>query len=68
MYKKLIFLTLFLIIPFTLSYAESILLKDYKPKNSDEEEIVSLLNKYEVNWNSGNVQGFLDQPFKGSTF
>ena len=60
MYKKLIFLTLFLIIPFTLSYAESILLKDYKPKNSDEEEIVSLLNKYEVNWNSGNVQGFLD--------
>ncbi len=60
MYKKLIFLTLFLIIPFTLSYAESILLKDYKPKNSDEEEIVSLLNKYLVNWNSGNVQGFLD--------
>lgn len=60
MYKKLIFLTLFLIIPFTLSYAESILLKDYKPINSDEEEIVSLLNKYLVNWNSGNVQGFLD--------
>ena len=60
MYKKLIFLTLFLIIPFTLSYAESTLLKDYKPINSDEEEIVSLLNKYEVNWNSDNVQGFLD--------
>ena len=60
MYKKLIFIALFLIIPFTLSYAESILLKEYKPKNSDEEEIVSLLNKYEVNWNSGNVQGFLD--------
>jgi hypothetical protein len=60
MYKKLIFLSLFLIIPFTLSSAESILLKDYKPKNSDEEAIVSLLNKYEVNWNSGNVQGFLD--------
>jgi hypothetical protein len=59
MYKKLIFLTLFLIIPFTLSHAESILLKDYKPINSDEEEIVSLLNKYLVNWN-GNVQGFLD--------
>ena len=56
MYKKLIFLTLFLIIPFTLSYAESTLLKDYKPINSDEEEIVSLLNKHEVNWNNGNIQ------------
>ena len=35
-------------------------LKDYKPKSPDEEAIVSLLNKWEETWESGNVQGILD--------
>jgi hypothetical protein len=35
-------------------------LKDYKPKSPDEEAIVSLLNKWKENWESGNVQGILD--------
>ena len=46
MHKKFVLAALFLLIPFTLCYGQSIKLQDYKAKNSDETAIIEKLNEY----------------------
>jgi hypothetical protein len=58
--RKFIFIVLILgVILIFLSCATSSL-KDYEPKSSDEEDLVSQLMKYEEAWNNGDVQGCAD--------
>ena len=44
MHRKLIFAALFLLVPFTLCYGQSIRLRDYKAKNSDETAVIEKLH------------------------
>ena len=59
MLKKLSFATLFLLIPFMLSYAGWTPLKDYKAKNEDEEAIVDVLKGLSEGWKKKDKQQIL---------
>ena len=59
MWKKLFFLILILLIPFTFSYAQSIKLQDYKPKNQDEVSVIQMLKGYLEGWQTKDKQKIL---------
>lgn len=59
MYKKLSLVALFLFIPFTLSNAQSVKLKNYKAKNPDEVAIIELLQDYLDGWKKEDKQKIL---------
>jgi hypothetical protein len=59
MFKKLSLVTLFLVIPFMLSYAGWTPLKDYKAKNADEEAIVYVLQGLSEGWKKKDKQQIL---------
>jgi len=57
--KILSLVTLFLLIPFMLSYAGWTPLKDYKAKNEDEEAIVDVLKGLSEGWKKKDKQQIL---------
>ena len=59
MHKKLFLVALFLFIPFTLSNAQSVKLKNYKAKNPDEAAIIELLQDYLEGWQKEDKQKIL---------
>jgi hypothetical protein len=68
MFKKLSLVTLFLLIPFMLSYAQFISLKDYKAKNPDEEAIVEVLQSLSEGWRKKDKQQILSFYHKNAQF
>jgi hypothetical protein len=59
MWKKLFLPTFLLLIFFSFSYAQSIKLQDYKPKNQDEVAIIQVLKTYLEGWQNRDKQKIL---------
>ena len=68
MSKKLTIVFLILLIPFTLSHAQSIPLKDYRPINSDEQAVVDLLESLLEGWKNKDKRQILSLCHKRVKF